>query len=252
MARDLKLKLGDILTVVTQTAYGSMSARNFRVVGIYDFDSPTIDRKIFLIPIESAQYLLDLSGSASELFIIINHADDARQVAQKISPVLGEGYKVSAWQDQGAIYFFLLLVRYLYEIILILIVLLSAFTILNTMFMTVLERTREIGMMKALGMTNRQLVVMVILEALVLGMIASFIGAVFGTGLSYYASTHGLDMSKTVENMDFPTFNIYYGDFSWTYVFTGFVVGVVCATLAAIFPARRAAKMEPTEALHEI
>jgi len=252
MARDLKLKLGDTLTVVTQTAYGSMSAKNFKVVGIYNFDSPTIDRKTFLIPIGSAQYLLDLPGSASEIFIITKQADAARQVAQKISGVLGQGYRVTAWQDQGAIYFFLELVRYLYLIILIIIVLLSAFTILNTMFMAVLERTREIGMIKALGMTNRRLIAMVLLEALVLGALASFIGAVLGTGLSYYASTHGLDVTKTVEKMDFPTFNIYYGDFSWKYIGVSFIIGMICSVLAAVFPALRAAKMEPTEALHEI
>lgn len=252
MARDLKLKLGDILTVVTQTAYGSMSAMNFRVVGIYDFQSPTIDRKIFIIPIEKAQYLLDLPGSASEIFIITKQTDAARKIAAKISTVLGQGYRVTAWQDQGAIYFYLELVKWLYLIILIIMVLLSAFTILNTMFMTVLERTREIGMMKALGMTNRQLIIMVIMEALVLGALASLIGAVLGAGLSYFTSTHGLDVTKTVEKMDFPTFNVYYGDFSWKYIWVSFIIGICCSVAAAVFPALRAAKMEPTEALHEI
>ncbi|MDD5594321.1 MAG: ABC transporter permease, partial [Candidatus Margulisbacteria bacterium] len=137
MARDLKLKLGDTLTVVTQTAYGSMSAKNFIVVGIYNFQSPTIDRKVFLIPMASAQYLLDLSGSASELFIITDSADHARRAAVNIAAALGQGFRVTAWQDQGAIYFFLQLVTWLYLIILIIMVLLSAFTILNTMFMTV-------------------------------------------------------------------------------------------------------------------
>jgi putative ABC transport system permease protein len=252
MARDLKLKLGDILTVVTQTAYGSMSAKNFSVVGIYNFASPTIDRKVFLVPIESAQYLLDLPGSASEIFIIAKQADDARRIAPKISGVLGQGFRVTAWQDQGAIFFFLELVRYLYLTILIIMVLLSAFTILNTMFMTVLERTREIGMMKALGMTNRKLIAMVILEALVLGALASFIGAVLGAIMSYYTTIYGIDVTKTVEKMDFPTFNVYYGDFSWKYILVSFVIGMICSVLASVFPARRAAKMEPTEALHEI
>jgi putative ABC transport system permease protein len=252
MAKDLKLKLGDILTVVTQTAYGSMSAKNFKVVGIYNFDSPTIDRKVFLIPIGSAQYLLDLSGSASEIFIITKKADAARQVAKRISALLGGGYRATAWQDQGAIYFFLELVRWLYLIILIIIVLLSAFTILNTMFMAVLERTREIGMMKALGMTNRQLIIMVIFEALILGALASLVGAVLGAGSSYFMSTHGLDLTKTVEKMDFPTFNVYYGDFSWKYVLVSLIIGMFCSVLAAVFPALRAAKLEPTEALHEI
>ncbi len=252
MARDLKLKLGDTLTVVTQTAYGSMSAKNFKVVGLYSFNSPMIDRKVFLIPIESAQYLLDLSGAASELFIICNKIDASRDVAKKILARLGSDYRVTAWQDQGAIYFYLVLVKWLYLIVLIIMVLLSAFTILNTMFMAVLERTREIGMMKALGMTSRQLVGVILLEALVLGFLASLIGAALGGGLSYYTSIHGLDETKTVANMEFPVFNVFYGDFSWKYILVGFMIGIACSMLAAVFPALRAVKMEPTEALHEI
>ncbi|MDD5383166.1 MAG: FtsX-like permease family protein, partial [Candidatus Margulisbacteria bacterium] len=221
-------------------------------VGIYSFQSPTIDRKVFLIPIESAQYLLDLPGSASELFIITDNVARARLTAGSIAAALGEGYRVTAWQDQGAIYFFLELVKWLYLIILIIMVLMSAFTILNTMFMTVLERTREIGMMKALGMANRQLVVMVLLEALVLGAMASLIGAALGAGLSYFTSIYGYNMTKTVENMEFPTFNIVYSDFSWKYILISFIIGMICSVLAAVFPALRAAKLEPTEALHEI
>jgi putative ABC transport system permease protein len=91
-----------------------------------------------------------------------------------------------------------------------------------------------------------------LLEAVVLGILASLVGAALGAGLSYFMSTHGYDMTKTVENMEFPTFNVYYSDFSWKYVIVSFIIGMICSVLAAIFPARRAAKMEPTEALHEI
>jgi putative ABC transport system permease protein len=252
MARDLKLKLGDTLTVVTQTAYGSMSAKNFKVVGIYSFGSPVIDRKIFLIPLGSAQYLLDLSASASELFVIANDLKAARPIAKKISALIGPGFRTTAWQDQGAVYIFLVLVRWLYLIILAFIVLLSAFTILNTMFMSVLERTREIGMMKALGMTNRELITIILLEALVLGALACLVGAALGAGMSYYLSVHGLDESATVQNMEFPAYNIFYSDFGWKYIAIGFIIGLICSVLAAVFPALRAAKLEPTEALHEI
>jgi putative ABC transport system permease protein len=186
------------------------------------------------------------------MFIIVDNADQAQKIAQNISNKLGGRFTVKAWQDQGIIYFYLTLFRYLYMIIYLIIVLLSAFTILNTMYMTVLERTREIGMMKALGMNNRQLIGMILLEAVVLGILASFAGAVIGAGLSYFISTHGLDFSKTVENMEFPTPNVYYGVFSWLYVMIGFLIGVLCAAIAAIFPALRASKLEPTEALHEI
>lgn len=256
MSQELGIKLNDVLTVVTQTAYGSFSAKNLKVVGIFNFGSPVMDRRTFFVPLPQAQDLLDLSRAVTEIFVMIKKPEKARELAPKISRDLEKispgRYTAKAWQDQGVIYFWMMLAQYMYMALYAIVLLLSGFTILNTMFMAVLERTREIGMMKALGAKNRQIIGLIILEAIVLGALASFLGAVLGTALSYYLSTHGFDLTASVGKMDFPIPYVLYSDFQWKYVFTGFFFGIFFAVLAALPASLRAAKMEPREALHEI
>jgi putative ABC transport system permease protein len=109
-------------------------------------------------------------------------------------------------------------------------------------------------MMKALGMREGEISKMIILEAALLGAIASFIGAVGGTLLAYYISTAGIDYTAVFSKMgevEIPLPYIYHGLFSWVTVLVGFSFGVFISVAAAVFPARRAARMEPVEALRE-
>lgn len=254
LAKELGLKIGDTLTVITQTAQGSLSGMNLKIAGIFSMGVPAIDKRIFYIPLDQAQYLLDMDGRVTEIFILIKEPNDAIKVAAEIKKTLPPGLTVSPWQDNGFLYFMNNVAKGLYEVIYAFILVLASFTILNTMFMAVLERTKEIGMMKALGMREGEISRLIIYEAAILGVISSFIGALGGTLLGYYISTHGLDYSALYEQMgdvEVALSNIYYGLFSWGTVLTGFLLGVVISILAAVFPAWRAAKLDPAEAMRE-
>jgi len=144
--------------------------------------------------------------------------------------------------------------KLIYAVIYAFILVLASFTILNTMFMAVMERTREIGMMKALGMREGEIGRLITLEALILGVMASLVGAAFGTLLAYYVSTAGIDYTaafKQIKDVEIPLGYIYKGEFSWLTILTGFMLGVFFAVLASVFPARRAAKLEAVEAMKE-
>ena len=110
-------------------------------------------------------------------------------------------------------------------------------------------------MMKSLGMKDRQVMGVVLFEALLIGTIASFIGAILGSGVAYYLTVVGIDFTATFEamgNFNFPISSVYRAIFSWGIVFFGFCMGILFSVVAAIPPALRAAQMEPTEALREI
>ncbi|NQU18421.1 MAG: ABC transporter permease [Candidatus Saganbacteria bacterium] len=256
LARELGLKLGDTLTVVTQTAYGSITAMNLKIVGIFSYGVPSVDKTTFYLPLDQAQQLLDLDNAVTEVFIIIKDMNKAPEVAREIKAKLPDQYTTKAWQEQGILYLYMGLAKRIYGSIYFLILFLASFTILNTMFMSVLERTKEIGTMKALGMKNRQVMGVVLFEALLIGTIASFIGASLGAGIAYYLAIEGIDFSATFYAMkgtiNLPVSYIYRALFSWGIVFFGFCMGILFSLLAAIPPALRAAKMEPTEALREI
>lgn len=260
LARELELKVGDTLTIVTQTAYGSIAAMNLKIVGIFGFGIPSIDGQVFYMPLDKAQELLDLEGSVTEIFLLIKNPNAAPKVAAEIKSSLDQAFpdKFTArpWQEHGILLFYTNIVKYVYAAIYAVVLFLASFTILNTMFMAVLERTREIGMMKALGMKNQQVIRVILLEALLIGIIASFIGALLGAGIAYYLSVEGIDLTSTWEAMKgefkFEVPYIFRAVFSWGIVLFGFCMGILFSVVAAIPPALRAAKMESTEALREI
>lgn len=255
LARELGLKLGDTLTIVTQTAYGSIAAMNLKIVGIFSFSVPSFDGTIFFLPLDKAQELLDLEGAATEIFVLVKDPKHAPLVARELETKLGSDYAAVPWQDQGIMFFYMNLAKNMYGVIYFIILFLASFTILNTMFMSVLERTKEIGMMKSLGMKDRQVMGVILIEAMLIGVFASFIGMLLGSGIAYYLATEGLDFTHLFEQMgefNMPLGYVYRAVFRWTIILFGFCMGVLFSVLAAIPPAIRASKMEPTEALREI
>jgi len=251
MANELGLRPGKTLMVVTQTAFGSLSAKDYKIVGVVGFGAGMVDRKMFFVPLSSAQDLLDMGNGVSEIIVMLKDPGRSMAAAKQISARLGKDYTIKPWQE-SMVYYFMLVFSYLMMIIYAIVLVLSAFTILNTMFMAVLERTKEIGMMKALGMKNDQLTYVILFEALLLGLLSSIIGSFIGGLLIYYFSINGMDYTQMVSKMDFPMANIIYTVFSFKYIIVGGVTGVVLSVLAAVLPALRATKLEPTEALHEI
>jgi len=259
LARELGLKLGDTLTVVAQTAYGSISAMNLKIVGIFSYGVQSVDKTTFYLPLDKAQQLLDLNNTVTEIFVFIKDMNKAPEVSKGIQARLDQAYPgqytTKAWQDQEILYFYMVFARNVYAGLYFLVLFLASFTILNTMFMSVLERTKEIGMLKALGMKDRQVMGVILLEALLIGTIASFIGALWGSGIAYYLAVVGIDLTATFEAMgtiNFPISYVYHALFSWGIVFFGFCMGILFSVVAAVPPALRAAQMEPTEALREI
>jgi len=252
LADELGLKTGDTLTVITQTAQGSLSGINLKIAGIFSMGVPSIDNRTFYLPLVEAQQLLDMDGRVTEIFILIKNPDKAVQVAAELGKSLPAGLTAVPWQANGFLYYMMTLIKYFYAAIYIFILILASFTILNTMFMAVMERTKEIGMMKALGMREGGIDRLIISEAFILGIMASFIGSVFGTLLAYYVSTAGIDYTaafKGIRDVEIPLSYVYKGQFSWLTISLGFFMGVLFSVLASVFPARRAAKLDPAEAM---
>ncbi|MBT3581588.1 ABC transporter permease [bacterium] len=255
-ARDFGLKVGDTLTVVTQTAHGSISAMNLKVAGIFSFGAAAIDRRTFYMPIDKAQYLLDIPNRVTEIFVLLKNENKAPMIAAMLDKEINASgalkYKARAWQEQGFVFLWMMMAKYIYMTIYAIILFFASFTILNTMFMAVMERAKEIGMMKAMGMRNSQVKGVVLLEAAIIGFFSSMIGAFFGGAISYGLSVAGIAFGGGMEGVDMAIPMVMYGKFSLFYIFVGFLMGILFSIIAAIFPALRAAKFEPAEALREI
>ena len=121
--------------------------------------------------------------------------------------------------------------------------------------MIVNERTREIGMMSALGLKGREILILFTMEGAMIGVIGSALGTILGGILTRVFSVVGIDYSAAfegIESTDLLMSPIYYTVFSLENLIFCFTLGVVIVTIACIIPARKAANLEPTEALRQI
>ena len=192
--------------------------------------------------------------------LIITH--DYRKAAS-ILPALNElftredkigKYSLQLWNRDYELIGFFDFARNIYNFIYIFIIIMACFVLVNTLIMIINERTREIGMMTALGLKSREILYLFTIEGAIIGVIGSAIGAVLGGILTRVISVIGIDYSAAMEGMsaDLMFELIFYPVFSLENIIFCFILGVLVVTIACIIPARRAAQIEPTEALRQI
>ena len=251
---DLELQLGEEIFVYTQAADGSMAYDLYTLVGVYKSGATMVDRGIQL-HVSDLQDLLMLPSQYHEILVTdhdlehietlqadVNGLVDAASISVKTwwetSPQTKEMMKmqdVSSVMYLGIIFF------------------IAGFGILNTMLMAVYERTREIGVMMALGLQRLKIVQVIVIESALLAALASVIGVVMGAAINYYLSVQGLDLSGgTGEplqmmglNFDPTMYVEMQVDTYWIPVVGLFVI----AMGSALWPAYRASKLNPVDAI---
>jgi len=266
LADKLGIKLGDKLTVVSRTAYDSMKGMTFKVTGVFRYGISSLDSKLFYVPIGAAARLLEMGDGASELIVMVDKPENAEKMADEIKSTfqnssdkmstLPDGkplYVVLSWnQQEGILAMFetgISMYRYFY----IALMLLASTVIINTTMMVIYERTREIGTIGALGMSSGQIVSLFVIEAMAISAIGSFIGMVVGGGFNLLLSKTGINLNAlSGGSMDMVVTDIIYPHFGLSILLGSFLFGVVVASAIAYLPARRAAKIEPVEALRSI
>jgi putative ABC transport system permease protein len=258
-ARDLGVDVNDEVTVLARTADFSPYLLVYKVRGIFKTGMVSLDKGLFYINLADASDLLNMKDSANEILIMLKDKDKAVEFAVKIAKQLHTAgldgnLKVIPWQEQGGMGKLIQIMKVMMGIFILIIAIVAGLTILNTMMMSVFERTHEIGMIRALGMKRIKILAMIISESIVIGVIGSFIGGVSGSALAYFLFEKvGIDYSKVMESaqgwyMD----PIMRGDFELSQFVIGFLAGVFLTVISAIYPAYRASKMKPVKALRVI
>jgi putative ABC transport system permease protein len=251
LAKRLNLEVGDTLTLITRTAYDSPTGINLLIKGIFYIGIGGMDRSLFYIPLKTGQQLLDLDGKATEIALILKDPNQSMAVARAIK---------SKFDYSAVPYQYNPLLRYIntasvmFSFFYAVILLVACSTIANTMIMVVYERTREIGMMKAMGLNNLSVVGLLTMEAGLIGAVGSFIGTVLGTVLSYWLKYHGFDISmvSSTASADMPFGPIIYFAPTPFVVIAGFLFGLIAAVIIALLPISRVTRLEPVKALKTI
>jgi len=259
LMKKLNREVEDKVTLVYTTPYGSIKGSTLKIVGKIQSSLPLINDNVFYLPIEQAQEMLEMPGQVSELLLITPDYKNAGSVLPALTKLFAQEdksnkYILQIWDEVGELVALFKIAINMYNFIYVFIIVLASFVLINTLIMIINERTREIGMMTALGLKSREILYLFVMEGVTIGAIGSFIGAILGGIITKMVSVTGIDYSAAMEGMsaDLMFDPIFYPVFSLENLIFCFFLGVLVVTIACIIPASKAARLEPTEALRQI
>jgi len=194
LARSLDIAPGDAVTLLATTAEGALNALDVRVKGTFSTGIPDIDRRLVYTDVATAQELL-AAGRVSTVGVYLRDFELTDAARERIAALLGEHYAVKTWYEQAVFY---RAVRSLYNRIFgalgAIIVVIVLFVTANAMAMAIVERTRELGTLRALGTLPAQLVRMLAIEGAALGGAGALLGAGIALGVSLVLLFAGIEM----------------------------------------------------------
>ncbi|MQY37786.1 hypothetical protein SRB17_57910 [Streptomyces sp. RB17] len=238
------LKLGDDIGMISV-----VGTHHARVSGIADFQVTNPGAAIFYLDTRTAQQtLVGRTGVYTNVDVTAAHGVTNDQLKKNVTAALGGGYKVQTAKEvadanQKSVASFLNVMKYAMLGFAGIAFLVGIFLIINTFSMLVAQRTREIGLMRAIGSSRKQVNRSVLIEALLLGVIGSVLGVGAGVGIAV-----GLMKLMGQMGMHLSTDDL---TVAWTTPVVGLLLGVVVTVLAAYLPARRAGKVSPMAALRD-
>jgi len=255
LARNLKVGIGDEVTLMGSGRDGSFAAAVVDVVGIYKSGVRDIDRVITEIPIGFFQDVFYMEGSGHQVVISAPAIDQVPALKERVAAALPEGdivlhdwdalqpgLKQAIQADMSSAFF-------MYGLLVILV----AFSVLNTQLMSVLERTHEFGITMSLGLKPGRLGRLVLLETLIMAFVGMLIGMILGFLLVSWLSVNGFaypGMDEMAARFNLPS--RFYPQPSLISLTAGPVVVLIFSVISALYPALRLHWMHPVEAMRAV
>lgn len=257
LADDLGFGVGDTVRVVSTGADYALHLKRFTIVGLFGTGLSQLDESFFQLPVADAQDFLRTGGGSQQVLVMLNDYRKADQAAEAIRAALAgvpgtEGIVVQAWTEVGDFPRLIRMMEGIYRYIFIVIAFLGAFIITNILMMVVLERRKEIGILKALGLRRRDVLGLFLAEGALMGAIGSGIGAALGMGLCWVSSKVGLDFSSAMSSVNFPMDPVFYSRFNLADGALMFALGFLVSVVMSITPSRRAATMNAVDAIKSV
>jgi len=256
LARNLRVELGDELTLLGSGRDGSFAAAVVNIVGIFDSGIADFDRSITEIPLGFFQDVFYMDGSGHHVVINAGSIDGVEVLQGRVEAALpaGDNLVVHDWDAlqpglQQAIKADMSSAFFMYGILVILV----AFSVLNTQLMSVLERTHEFGIVMSLGLTPGRLARLVLLETSIMGVLGLVLGAIFGGLFTYWFNINGFaypGMDEMAAKFNLPA--RFYPQVSTLTLLIGPAVVFVFTILAALYPALKLHKLHPVEAMRAV
>lgn len=247
LAEKLNVKAGDSVDLEANTSNGDIVDQAFTIRGVYLTHTPTIDQSVIFMPLAKAQAITQTQNHASTIVVLLNNQDEAQAVAAALK---GSGYQVLTWQKMNDVILTTEQLANGYMIIIYLIVLaVTATVIVNTLIMAVFERTREIGILAAIGMKGRRIMALFLVEAGLLAVAGIVVGLVLGWLICLYFGKFGFFIGN-IGSTGFLLGDRIYAVLTEHDTVELTLVALVVTLVASLYPAIIAARLEPVDALH--
>lgn len=254
LSEAMRVGVGDRLTLVGSDVRKQNRQRTMTVIGIYDIGLPSIEKRSVYLSLSEAQRLYRLPGESTEIVVNLNSVGREDAVVAALAPSL-PGFEVESWSRnypelQNAIGS----KSAVMNIFGVIIVLIAGIGILNLLLMAVYERTREIGLMGAMGLQPRQIATLFILEGGLIGVVGAGAGALVGIALNGTLGQIGLDYSQFANVAEYMALisGRVYPSLGVQALPARAVTVIVISLLAAAIPAVEASRREPAQALHHV
>ncbi|MCX7821085.1 MAG: FtsX-like permease family protein [Brevinematales bacterium] len=257
LAEILNLKVGDNFSLMLQGADLGIHIPRFYVVGIFKTGLNMLDENLFMINIEDAKKILKTDGGAGEILIMLKNHEEAIPLSKKINSLLKNkeefNYLISAnWRESSGFLAMMDQALKIYNFLYFTIAFLGAFIITNIMMMIILERKREIGILKSMGMKKREILFLFTTEGIILGGIGSIAGVILGTIINIPLSIYGIDFTSSMGNLNFPVDNVIKWSITIGSIVGSMILGIFVSAIVSVIPSRHAAKMKAVDAIRSV
>ena len=234
--------------LLTPDKDGTLSGEAIQVTGVIGSAVPT-DKRLALAPLQTVQRVLKMEGQITEYILRLDNVDNAPAVQIELIKLLGPDFEVSRWDEiVPFIQELLSNIDFIFDIITSVFLLVIMLGIVNSMFMNVLERVREIGTMMALGIRRGNILALFVLEGAFIGSLGALIGLGLGLLIVTIAARIGIPINAPGSSLTF----ILNPFLTVSFLVRAFVLTSLGAALVSLWPAYRASRMKPVEALSAV
>ncbi|MDY7226781.1 ABC transporter permease [Hyalangium rubrum] len=246
LARSFQAEPSARVTLAASSPRGRANSLDVSVEGLSESSLPFENKRVVTVPLKLAQDLLGMEGRVTEVAVAVEDLGDLDRVAEDLRAALGPGYEVHTWQElQPFVRDIIRRQKFVLAIISTILFVIILTGIINTMLMSVFERVREVGTMLAVGVRRHQVLGLFLLEAVVLGLVGALAGMGLGSVIVGVLGVRGIPM----ENLGTGGPTLLRPELDPSFAGLTCAVAVVGAVIAAAWPAWRASRLNPVDAL---
>ena len=258
LAKNIEAEVGNKITMISQGFDGSIAAERLKIIGLLKTGNPEYDQSLILMPITQAAQTFSMMGFIHSIAVRLKTSADTENVIEHVNKFIDlKTYEVLGWEEliPELVQFIRMddISGYIFSFILFMVV---AFGVLNTIQMTVFERTRELGVILAIGTRPSHVVSMIIIESFIISVLGAIGGLILGIGISTYFHYFPYDFSDIAEEMSMwgmsqtnTKLPAYVSLINVT--LTG-VITLILALFFSVFPAYRASRLKPIDAIRHL